>query len=379
MSSIINQPSVSLRSFSCNQQSINQNKTTILSIKIQDASLLFLPLLFTTLASAEISCNPCIERSKVKVAVVDHGQHNSDSFWADMNGAILQGAADMGVELLFEPDENENLSDSSTIFEHMVQKIEQYCQEANAILSSLPDKSVYDALMACRETHPDVIVAGFNAGLDLAKSGGIQFWGQDENQVGYEAGAGLAKVETIEKFCCVNHAPNVDVLTQRCAGFELGVQQSEEKKANSNNVTLSQAIVDLNDCEGWNEAVLANCSPDEGKDWTTVGLFMGSNSFCPISFLQEHPDTYAAFTDVSQNIYDGMRAGLKIIMAIDQQSYLQGYFPFSHLTIAAPNGQSIGNTLLETGPRLVTEPPSDNEAECVAFNFKVCADNDDYG
>lgn len=106
---------------------------------------------------------------------------------------------------------------------------------------------------------------------------------------------------------------------------------------------------------------------------------MGSNSFCPISFLQEHPDTYAAFTDVSQNIYDGMRAGLKIIMAIDQQSYLQGYFPFSHLTIAAPNGQSIGNTLLETGPRLVTEPPSDNEAECVAFNFKVCADNDDYG
>lgn len=280
-----------------------------------------------------------------------------------MNGAIAQGSLDMGIELLFDPAANEGL-DEAAIFALMVKTIERYCEEGNAILSTLPAENVGEALVACRDKGTPVLA--FNAGHDLAESAGVQFWGQDETKAGYEAGLGLAVVETTEKFCCVNHAPDVDVLKDRCGGFEKAV--TEKGKPN-----FVQAIVNFSEgCDAWNESVLAACAPDEGKDWSTVGIFSGSNSACPVPFIREHPAVYAAFTDTSQEVYDAMSEGLNIIMAIDQQSYLQGYLPFSHLTLAVTNDQAVGNALIETGPHLVLEPPTETEQECVANNFKVC-------
>ena len=36
------------------------------------------------------------------------------------------------------------------------------------------------------------------------------------------------------------------------------------------------------------------------------------------------------------------------------------------------NDQAVGNALIETGPHLVLEPPTETEQECAANNFKVC-------
>ena len=227
-----------------------------------------------------------------------------------MDGAIAQGALDMGIEMLYDPAANEGL-DEAAISALMIKTIERYCEEGNAILSTLPAENVAEALVACRDKGTPVVA--FNAGQDLAKSAGVQFWGQDETQAGYEAGLGLAAVETTEKFCCVNHAPNVDVLKDRCNGFEKAV--TEKGKPN-----FAQAIVNFNQgCDAWNESVLAACAPDEGKDWSTVGIFSGSNTACPVPFIREHPAVYAAFTDTSQEVYDAMSEGLNVLMAIDQQ------------------------------------------------------------
>lgn len=40
--------------------------------------------------------------------------------------------------------------------------------------------------------------------------------------------------------------------------------------------------------------------------------------------------------------------------------------------MAVTNDQAVGNALIETGPHLVLEPPTETEQQCVANNFKVC-------
>ncbi len=53
--------------------------------------------------------------------------------------------------------------------------------------------------------------------------------------------------------------------------------------------------------------------------------------------------------------------------------------PFSFLTLAVTNGQVVGNDVIKTGPRLVTEPPTASAEECAANDYAVCDDDDDDG
>lgn len=139
-----------------------------------------------------------------------------------MDDAIVQGGKDMSVDLRFNPDENEGLDDEQERFKHMVEKIGECCgpDGVDAVLVTLPDPSVAAGLEACKANG--VRIAVFNAGLRLAKESGLLYFGQNETDAGYGAGAALARVDSTETFCCVNHAPGVDVLVERCGGIWRG-------------------------------------------------------------------------------------------------------------------------------------------------------------
>lgn len=317
------------------------------------------------------SCLPCIDRSKVNIGVVHHGVP-SDIYWNAMNIAIRQGANDMGINLIFDPLENEGLDQQEEIFTAMVEQIDEMCIDdtVDAILVSLPSSTMVDALGTCKTNN--VTINTFNAGPDLAKEAGHLFFGQDETDAGYSAGEALAKVSTTEKFCCSNHAPGVDVLNDRCGGMTSGVE--ENGKSNTSDVPVNP-----NDCDAWKSAILESCSPDEGKDWSTIGLYLAgqANHKCGVEFLNEYKAAYAVASDVSKDLYAGMKEGLNILFGIDQQSYLQGYLPFSHLTLAVTNDQMIENDYIQTGPHQVTEPPSEHFEECAENNFEVCGSDDE--
>jgi len=303
-----------------------------------------------------------------------------------MNIAIRQGAKDMGIRLLFNPLENEGLDQQEEIFTAMAKQIRKMCSTfgdeaytlphwmtldtVDAILVSLPSSTIVDALGTCKTNN--VTINTFNAGPDLAKEAGYLFFGQDETDAGYSAGEALAKVSTTEKFCCSNHAPGVDVLNDRCGGMTSGVE--ENGKSNTFDVPVNP-----NDCDAWKSAILESCTPDEGKDWSTIGLYLAgqANHKCGVEFLNEYKAAYAVASDVSKDLYAGMKEGLNILFGIDQQSYLQGYLPFSHLTLAVTNDQMIENDFIQTGPHQVTEPPSEHFEECAENNFEVCSGDDD--
>jgi len=289
-----------------------------------------------------------------------------------MNIVIRQGAKDMGVRLLFNPREEE--LDQEEVYTAMVEQIQKMCSTdgltVDAILVSLPSPTIIDVLDTCKTNN--VTINTFNAGPDLAKEAGYLFFGQDETDAGYSAGEALAKVPSTEKFCCTNDQPNISVLKKRCDAMKSGVE--ENGKSNTIDVT-----VDSNDCDAWKTAIVESCSPDESKDWSTVGLYFPGqpNHKCGVEFLREYNAAYAVASDVSEDLYEGMSDGLNILFGIDQQSYLQGYLPFSHLTLAVTNDQMIENDYIQTGPHQVTEPPSEHFEECAENNFEVCDDDDD--
>ena len=350
-------------------------KTTVLKIyTLATAATL---LAFDTTSSkvfvnaSSPSCLPCIDRSKVKIGVVHHGGP-TDPFWTSMNIAIRQGAKDMGVRLLFNPREEE--LDQEEVYTAMIEQIQKMCSTdgltVDAILVSLPSSTIVDALDTCKTNN--ITINTFNAGPDLAKEAGYLFFGQDETDAGYSAGEALAKVPSTEKFCCTDDQPNFSVVEMRCGAMKSGVE--ENGKSNVFDVS-----VDSNNCDAWKSAIVESCSPDEGKDWSTVGLYFpdqGSHK-CGVEFLREYNAAYAVASDVSEELYAGMKDGLNILFGIDQQSYLQGYLPFSHLTLAVTNDQMIENDYIQTGPHQVTEPPSEHFEECAENNFEVCSDDDD--
>jgi hypothetical protein len=204
--------------------------------------------------------------------------------------------------------------------------------------------------------------------LEIAQENDLLFYGVNETYSGILAGEALANISTTEKFCCTNHAPGVDVLAERCGGMKMGVQ------AEGKSITFD-VTVDPNNCTAWEEAVInGGCIPDEGKDWASIGLYFAgqANHECGVEFLNKYPASYADASDLSTSLYAGMEAGLNILFGMSQQSYLQGYLPFSTLTLAATNGQMIENEVIKTGPNLVTVPPSPHQLECSNNNFAVC-------
>ena len=115
----------------------------------------------------------------------------------------------MSINLLYEPITDLTLSESdeASVEEYMIGRIQYLCEEAkvNGIFVSLPSPTIIDALNGCREAGIPSSV--FNAGIETAKANGYLFIGQDESKAGFEAGQGLAEVDDIDTFCCINHAP----------------------------------------------------------------------------------------------------------------------------------------------------------------------------
>ena len=151
-------------------------------------------------------------------------------------------------------------------------------------------------------------------------------------------------------------------------------------------ITSRDVSVDPNDCSSFTANIVDQCSPPEGEegssDWSTVGLYLAgqANHKCGIEFLKEHPEVIATASDVSVELYEGMadnNSGLHILFGIDHQSYLQGYLPFSLLTLAVTNNQAIMNSKIETGPALVYGSPSEVDSICKANYHTVCDDKAD--
>lgn len=196
------------------------------------SSLMAVTLLVGSGEALDFSCDPCIDRTQVAVGCVHHGSLD-DPFWAGVANAIRQGARDMNINLKYDPISERQAE--PFVEQVMTQQIIEYCAPSmvnstddpvHGLFVSLPSEAILTAI----ETYclaNKIPTVTFNAGLDLASSNKLPFIGQNETQAGFQAGVEISSYNTaIDTYCCTNNAPGVNVLTQRCTGFNAGVQSS---------------------------------------------------------------------------------------------------------------------------------------------------------
>ncbi|MFM8529230.1 MAG: sugar ABC transporter substrate-binding protein [Ilumatobacteraceae bacterium] len=275
---------------------------------------------------------------EIKIIVVSHGQA-SDPFWSVVQKGVAQAGEDMGVTVEYQ---------ASTTFDMVAM-----AQLSDAAVATAPDGlivSVPDA-EALGPSIEAAVAAGIpvitmNSGSDVAKSlGAMTHVGQTEYEAGFGGGERMAAAG-VTKALCVNQEVGNAGLDARCQGFTDAMTAAGG--------TVEVLGVDLADPTGAQQKIEAalTAAPDV-NGVLTLGPTGSAPALAAMDALGLGGKVQLATFDLSPEVLMALKDG-KMLFAIDQQQYLQGYLPVVLLTLNARNLNTIANEVLMTGPGFVT-------------------------
>ena len=293
-----------------------------------------------------------VKRADIKIEIVTHGQAQ-DGFWGVVRNGVKAGAADMGVTANYSaPGAESDMPGMSALIDAAVAK------KPTGLVVSIPNP---DALSPAIEKAiaAGIPVVSMNSGSDVFKDLGIiAHVGQTE----YEAGVGAGerfKAAGVKNAVCFNQEVGNEALTQRCNGFFFGLTGAEEGEVLTGNIS---------DPAGMQATIEAKLASDATVDGIlTLGPSVAGPALAAVT-AAGRPVNLATF-DLSADVLTAIKDG-KMLFAIDQQQFLQGYLPIVILTNYAetknlPTGNGQG--LIMTGPGFVT---AENAADVIALAAK---------
>ncbi|CAB9497914.1 acid type B receptor subunit [Seminavis robusta] len=329
----------------------------------------FDPMTTTSTTGKLGKCNfrGCLPRDTIRIGGVLHGI-TTDLFWDPVFAAATQAAVDVGVVL-----ELERLEPQETfqiLHAKMAARIRNLCESGvDGLFVTIPDDTVAESILYCRSLHVPVI--SINAGADQVEELDIlQHIGQEEYNAGYGAGKRLVQ-EGMKEGYCLNHAPGNIVLDDRCRGFSDAIEEHPDVVyhgmvvvADDNQAKFTQAV----------ETAVMERSGNIADTWDGIGLLLGGASQMgeALHLHSLHINSVIGSFDISDSMFQAFDEGW-LKFGIDQQPFLQGSLPVFLLAYAAYTQQSLANTVIETGPRFVVEPPSVYEERCESSFFSICS------
>jgi simple sugar transport system substrate-binding protein len=210
------------------------------------------------------------------------------------------------------------------------------------------------ALAACSKTAPPLDVAGALGMVEAAQnrnvppgtpvvvSCDVARFGSDETVAGQAVGTNLKKAGVKNVICVVQEAGNVG-LEQRCAGVKSTLGG-----------TVANLQVDNNNLPGAQSLIQAKLQADKSIDGVvTLGAQVATVAEAAIAGVNSTAKlaTFDLNADVAKAVEDG-----KILFAVDQQPFLQGYIAVVMLTQYKANLNVLGGGLpVLTGPNLITK------------------------
>ncbi len=292
-----------------------------------------------------------VSQRSFRFIVVSHGQ-SSDPFWSVAANGVKDAAADMGVDVQYQAPGTFDMAEMAQIIDAAV------ASKPDGLVVTIPDA---DALGPSIRAAVDagIPVISMNSGSDVfADLGVLVHVGQTEYEAGLIAGQRMA-AEGVTTALCINQEVGNAALDLRCQGFTDGLGG-----------TVTVIPVDLADPAGAQAAVSGalGANPDVNGILT-----LGPTGAIPtLNALEEAGKvgeiklaTFDLGPEVLQAIIDG-----KMLFAIDQAQYLQGYLPIVLLTKFLETGAlplgSVDRVIL-TGPQIVT---ADTAADVIAFSEK---------
>jgi simple sugar transport system substrate-binding protein len=274
--------------------------------------------------------------SKIKVAVVTHG--DTGSFWSVFKKGVDQAATDMrnrGVTVT-------QVYANNDVAKQVAGINAAIAAGANVIATSVPDASALkDPLTKASNKKIEIITVNSGLGDFDSLPTYMVHIGQTEEIAGEGAGKQFKNVGT-KKLLIVIHEASNSGLQQRAAGAKKILGSSAVKV-----LTIPNAKSDI---PGTKSKVQAAFKSDKKLD-----SFLGLDPDVTIPCLDVLPKgTKAGTFDVGGSIKEIQKG--RMLFAIDQQQYLQGYLPVVFAMLYVTNLNTVGNGQpVLTGPGIINK------------------------
>ena len=290
----------------------------------------------TVLGGPVASAFGASEAGAVKLAVVTHG--DTGSFWSVFKKGVDQAASDLksrGVHVTQVYANNDVSKQVAGINAAIAAKVK-------VIATSVPDASALkDPLTAASKKGIEIITV--NSGLGAFDS--LPTYEVHVGQTEELAGEGAGKQFTAagaKSLVVVIHEASNSGLTQRAAGAK------KTFKGTTKSLVIPNATSDL---PGTQQKIAAYFKANPKTD-----AFLGLNPDVTTTALNAvKAGTKVGTFDLSPGVISAVQSG-KILFAIDQQQYLQGYLPVVFAYLFVNNLDTVGNGApVLTGPGIINK------------------------
>jgi simple sugar transport system substrate-binding protein len=281
----------------------------------------------------------------IRIAVVTHGQASSP-FWAIVRTGVDAAERQMGVQVDYEAPDVYSL-------ERMIELIDAaVASEPDGLVVSLPEPGLTPAIR--RAVRAGIPVISINSGSDVYKRlGAIAHVGQPEERAGYAAGRRLARAG-VRRALCVNQQVGNQGLDDRCAGLARAMTRAGGRSrvlgVDDQSAATPRRIADAIVAGDIDGILAANA---------TSGL----QAVDAVDRVQRAGRVKIGAFDLAPEMLQAVRTG-RVLFAVDQQPYLQGYLPVVMLANYARYGllPSQGD-VVATGANFVTQANADQAIE----------------
>lgn len=267
------------------------------------------------------------------IAMVTHG--DSGSFWSVVKKGAQDAADAEGVRLDYQESNNDPQKQAQLIEAAVTAGV-----DGIAVSAPNPD-AIKDAL--AQATAAGIPIVTLNSGSTAYQElGAITHVGQDEEIAGAGAGTELKKAGATKLLCIIHEQANVG-LQSRCDGAAstFGDVEDFQVTGKGDPTATANEIAAKLQADSSIDAVLA-LDPD---------IALAAMEAIDTAGSSAQLATFDLSGDVVKAIEDG-----KILFAVDQQQYLQGYLPVVFLTLYARNANTVGGGQpVLTGPGFVTK------------------------
>jgi simple sugar transport system substrate-binding protein len=283
----------------------------------------------------------------VQITVVTHGQASSP-FWAIVRNGVEAAARQMDVLVSYRAPDIYSLARMQTLIEQAV------ARRPDGLVVSLPEPDLLPAVR--RATRSGVPVVSINSGSDVfGKLGILAHVGQPEDRAGLGAGERLAEAGA-RRVLCVNLVERNRGLDARCAGMAHAMRR----------VGGTSRVIRVNDQAPETPRRIARAIARYGSDGVlTLNATSGRLALEAADRLGGNSSVKIGTFDLNPDVLDAVRRG-RLLFAVDQQPYLQGYLPVVLLTQRARYGLfPAEGDIVATGPNFVTK---ENAAKAIELS-----------
>jgi simple sugar transport system substrate-binding protein len=288
-----------------------------------------------------------------RIAAISHGQA-SDPFWVIVQKGLDDAARQTNVAVSYRAPDRYDIARMRRLIDEAI--------EANldGLIVSLPDVQGLRAPIR-RARRAGIPVISINSGSDRFRDLGIPVHvGQPEYRAGFEAGRRMAKAG-VSRGLCVNQEQGNAGLDERCRGFGVALRRSGG--------AATVLGVDLQDPGQVRQRIAQAVRDSQADGILTLGTAGALPALSALRAGFGRRVQLATF-DLSPEVLQAVRVR-RILFAVDQQAYLQGYLP---VVLLAERSRHLlfpaRGELIPTGPEFVTAANADEVLELTRQGFR---------